>query len=70
MFSGEEKVKIINKLLPLNRYGILLRLVTEEDAEFIFSLRTDPSLSRFVHQISHKIEDQIKWIKEYKIRIP
>ncbi|MGB9748157.1 MAG: GNAT family N-acetyltransferase [Bacteroidales bacterium] len=68
MFSGKEKVKIINKLMPLNRYGLLIRLVNEEDAEFIFNLRTDPSLARFIHKISHEIKDQIKWIKEYKIR--
>jgi hypothetical protein len=33
----------------LDRYGLHVRLVREEDAEFILSLRTDPKLSRFIH---------------------
>jgi acetyltransferase-like isoleucine patch superfamily enzyme len=52
----------------INRYGIKLRLVELNDAEFIFDLRTDPDLNQFISFTGPKIEDQIKWLKEYKVR--
>jgi RimJ/RimL family protein N-acetyltransferase len=42
-----------------------LRPVTLEDAAFIVELRTDPRLSRYVHEISPRIEDQIAWLESY-----
>lgn len=50
------------------RYGITLRLVEEKDAGFILTLRTDPELSKYISPTSPQIDDQIKWIKEYKLR--
>lgn len=52
----------------INRYGIKLRLVELSDAEFIFNLRTDPDLNKFISFTGPKIEDQVKWLKEYKLR--
>lgn len=46
-----------------------LRPVTVEDAQFIISLRTDPQLSRFVHEISPRVEDQIEWLERYFERV-
>lgn len=45
-----------------------LRPVTAEDAEAIVALRSDPKLSRFIHAVSPKVEDQLSWIKRYEIR--
>ena len=42
-----------------------LRPVRLEDAAFIVALRTDPLLSRFVHEISPRVEDQVEWLKGY-----
>ena len=60
------------KTLPLNfeldRYGIHCRLVVEEDAEYILSLRTDKVLSRYIHATDFNIEKQIQWIQDYKQR--
>lgn len=53
---------------PINRYGIILRLVEEEDAEFIFELRNDAGLNKFISYTSPKLTDQYKWIQKYKIR--
>ena len=50
------------------KYGIQVRLVEEEDAEFIVKLRTDPQLSRFLHATDDSIEKQKDWIREYKKR--
>lgn len=59
---------IIDNILPANGYGYHFRLVELEDAEFIHSLRNNEKLARFINPTSTEIEDQIKWLKEYKIR--
>lgn len=46
----------------------LIRLIEEEDAEFIVGLRNNPKLNRHLNSTSLKVEDQITWIREYKIR--
>jgi len=60
------------KKLPLDftleRYGLQVRLVEEEDAEFIVSLRTDPRLSKHLHATPSDIEQQKQWIRDYKLR--
>lgn len=62
----------MSRQLPPNfhgeKYGIKYRLVEENDAEFIIKLRTSPQVGLFLHKTSNSIEDQIKWIKEYKKR--
>lgn len=52
----------------IHRYGITLRLVEEEDAEFILKLRTDEGLNKFISYTSPHLNDQINWIREYKKR--
>jgi hypothetical protein len=52
----------------LERYGLQVRLVTEEDAEFIVSLRTDSRLSRHIHYTSPNLSQQKQWIRDYKLR--
>ena len=52
----------------LNRYGLNVRLVTEEDAEFILNLRIDPDLGNYMHTVSNEIQAQVEWIREYKKR--
>lgn len=61
----------MNKLpsdLELDRYGLHVRLVREEDAAFILSLRTDPKLSRFIHPTENNEEKQRAYIRGYKER--
>jgi RimJ/RimL family protein N-acetyltransferase len=52
----------------LERYGLQVRLVNEDDAEFIVKLRTDPKLSRFIHTTDSNVDKQKEWIREYKKR--
>lgn len=47
---------------------INLRLVKEEDADFILRLRNDKELSKFISPTNISLEEQIEWIKRYKIR--
>lgn len=60
-----------NKLSPdfvLDRYGLHTRFVEESDADFIFKLRTDTRLGRFLNSTKPDKEAQIIWTKEYKKR--
>lgn len=52
----------------LDRYGLHVRLVREEDAEFIVKLRNDPQKARYISITSNSVDDQIKWIRLYKER--
>ena len=44
------------------------RLVEEEDYEFIFFLRTDKQLGRYLSKTGENPESQRLWIREYKLR--
>ena len=52
----------------LDRYGLHVRLVREDDAEFIVKLRTDEKLSRYLHHTDANVAKQVEWIREYKKR--
>jgi len=52
----------------LERYGIHVRLVNEDDADFIVKLRTDPKLGRHIHYTDNDTEKQKEWISNYKQR--
>ena len=43
-----------------------LRLVGEEDAEFICSLRNDEKLNTYISKSTADINAQKKWIRNYK----
>lgn len=45
-----------------------LRLITLEDAQFVYRLRVDPQLSRHLSPVSGGIEAQREWINRYKAR--
>ncbi|RKF12443.1 N-acetyltransferase [Roseovarius spongiae] len=45
-----------------------LRLVTPEDAAFIYGLRTDPAYNQHLSRVTGTIEDQRAWIHAYKAR--
>ena len=48
--------------------NLYLRDITEDDAKFVFDLRTDPEKSRYLSAISDRLEDQVSWIMKYKSR--
>ncbi|WP_462267042.1 GNAT family N-acetyltransferase [Mucilaginibacter sp.] len=54
--------------LPAHQYGLIFRLVEESDAEFIFSLRTDPRLAKHISSVTNELEAQKAWIRNYKER--
>lgn len=62
----------MGRVLPADfkgeKYGLSYRLVNEDDAEFIYKLRTDPVLSRYIHDVNGGVEGQVNWIRSYKER--
>jgi UDP-2-acetamido-3-amino-2,3-dideoxy-glucuronate N-acetyltransferase len=52
----------------IEKYGIVLRAVEVEDAEFILRLRTDSQLSRYISKTDPHIDVQVRWIENYKRR--
>ena len=64
----QHDMKKLPENFTLERYGLQVRLVNEEDAEFIVSLRTDSRLSRYIHETSQSVEEQKQWIRNYKRR--
>lgn len=52
----------------LNKYGLDVRFINENDATFIVGLRTDERLGRYINSTSPKVEDQIRWTEQYKKR--
>lgn len=59
---------MLTKGFTLNRYGLDVRYVNEDDAEFIIDLRTDPKLSRYINATKPDIQAQKDWILKYKER--
>jgi len=57
--------EIDNKAL---KYGLHMRLVNENDAGKIILLRTDSRLSKHIHSTDKLLENQISYIKNYKLR--
>lgn len=47
---------------------INFRTVTLEDAEFVYNLRINENKAKYLSKITGKVEDQRKWIGEYKKR--
>lgn len=62
----------MNRLLPQDfkgkKYGLTYRLVNEGDAEYIHTLRSNPSLSHFIHISKGDVRNQVEWIRQYKKR--
>lgn len=58
----------LSKDFTLIRYGLKVRLVNQDDAEFILSLRADPERTKYMITLDDEISYQKEWIKEYKKR--
>jgi RimJ/RimL family protein N-acetyltransferase len=56
------------ELTPVRGYRLSLRLVTPEDADYIFGLRTDPRYNAHLSAVEGTAEDQRRWIEAYQVR--
>lgn len=50
----------------LSSHSVRLRLVEEDDADFILSLRLDPLYNKHLSSVDDDLEKQRQWIKTYK----
>ena len=58
----------LDENFSLEKYGLKVRLVNENDAEFIVSLRSNPDKTKYMITLDNEVESQIRWIHEYKKR--
>ena len=52
----------------INGKNINLRTVTEEDAEFIYTMRQNKDKTKYLSKVIGTVESQKEWIKNYKQR--
>lgn len=67
-YLPSDKLNLLPTGFHLNKYGVDVRLVVEDDTPFILSLRADKWLTRFIHQTDNDENKQREWIRNYKIR--
>jgi len=46
----------------------MLRLIRPEDADYLYDLRMDPAYNRYLSQVTGDVEDQRRWIEDYKVQ--
>lgn len=56
----------IRKARAVAGANLVLRDIEEQDAQFVFDLRTDPVKSRHLSATSGRVEDQVEWIRGYR----
>lgn len=61
-------MKPLSPNFSFDRYGLHARLVNEGDTDYILSLRTNKTLSKFIHPTSNDREKQLQWYRKYKVR--
>lgn len=52
----------------MERYGLKVRLATEQDTDFIMSLRTNKELTKFIHKTENDVQKHLSWFGKYKER--
>lgn len=52
----------------IDKYGIVLRPIKVEDAQFIVDIRNDENKNKYISKTSNDVEQQIIWIEKYKVR--
>ncbi|SDO85197.1 Protein N-acetyltransferase, RimJ/RimL family [Paenibacillus sp. yr247] len=55
----------MNHSITVQNYGIRLRPVTMDDAEFIFELRRDPKLAKYIGEFDEQFSVHVAWLKRY-----
>lgn len=47
---------------------LVLRLIRSEDADYLYGLRMNPAYNQHLSQLNGTVEDQRRWIENYKTR--
>ena len=64
----KKRIKLMLPPTKIKGITCILRLVDFTDVEFLFGLRSDPVLSRYISPVTGQVEDQVSWIASYKAR--
>lgn len=51
--------------IDIEGFAYRLRPISEEDAEFVVSLRSDAKLGRYLHPGAQDVGSQLKWLAQY-----
>lgn len=51
--------------ITLEGFAFRLRPISDNDAEFIINLRSDPELNRFLHATPTSLDSQLDWLARY-----
>ena len=57
-----------DKLARIEGPNLVLRLIETEDAGYVHGLRTDARYNRYLSEVRGTVEDQRRWIDNYKSR--
>lgn len=57
-----------DKLARIEGPNLVLRLIETEDAGYVHGLRTDARYNRYLSEVRGTVEDQRRWIENYKSR--
>lgn len=55
----------MNHNIVVERFGIRLRPITMNDAEFIYQIRRHPELSQYIGEIDSQFPVHLSWLEEY-----
>lgn len=55
----------MNHTIIVERFGIRLRPITMDDADFIHKLRRSPELSRYIGEIDPRLSVHRSWLEQY-----
>lgn len=60
--------KPLPKDFLFSAFGLDVRLATEQDTDFILSLRTNETLTKNIHHTDNDVSKQLAWFRKYKQR--
>lgn len=63
-----ENEDMMTEIERLEGCNLILRLIRQEDAEYVHGLRTEPAYNRHLSAVTGTVEDQRRWIEAYKAR--
>ena len=66
MNTNSAQTAIIKKANWVRGERLVFRNVVGSDAEFIFALRTDAEISKYLSKIAPSIQKQMEWLESYK----
>lgn len=55
----------MNHTIVVERYGIRLRPITMNDADFIYKIRRQPELSKYIGEIDSRFPVHLTWLEQY-----